>query len=93
MTGVDTIKTQQQLDVYAEETLNLPPKDPDDYKKFRYWVMARWWNGHGYDMIARGLKYKPQITKLVDFLLKSIYPYQISITDKKQQPEIEMEEE
>lgn len=47
----------------------------------RYVVMMRHWNGHGYDEYGRDVKTKKNAADLVLWCLKTLSPYQISITD------------
>lgn len=60
----------------------------------RFGVQARWpvsWKRSGedhytieYDVTAKEVKTKKQVLGLVGFMLRSIVPYQISITDTRQ---------
>jgi len=47
----------------------------------RYKVMARWWNGHDWDMTEKEVDTKDKVIGAVKLLLKETTPYQISITD------------
>jgi len=55
-------------------------------KKIRYILMARWWNGHDWDMVRKELDTKKQLLGAVKLLIDEVRPYQISITDLKQKP-------
>lgn len=47
----------------------------------RYTIMARWWNGHDWDMTKKEVDTKDKVIGAVKLLLKETDPYQISITD------------
>ena len=50
----------------------------------RYIFMARWWNGEGWDMTRKEFNTKNKVIGAVKLLLTNCPPYQISITDTKQ---------
>lgn len=52
----------------------------------RYILMARWWNGYGWDTVRKELDTKKQLLGAVKLLIDEVRPYQISITDLKQKP-------
>ena len=47
----------------------------------RYILMARWWNGHDWDMTKKDIDTKDKVIGAVKLLLNETSPYQISITD------------
>ena len=47
----------------------------------RYVVMMRFWNGHGFEDRGKDVKTKKNVADLVHWCLKTLTPYQISITD------------
>lgn len=55
-------------------------------KNKRYIVMARWWNGHGFDVIREELDKKKEVIGKVSLLVREVRPYQISITDRHNSP-------
>lgn len=55
----------------------------------RYIVMARWWNGHGWDVTRKEVDTKKQLLGAVKLLIDEVRPYQISITDLEQKPPID----
>ncbi|MCK5292879.1 MAG: hypothetical protein KAR39_12790 [Thermoplasmata archaeon] len=65
----------------------------------RFGVQARWpvsWKRDGedhyiieYDVTGKEVKTKGQVVGLVQFMLKEIVPYQISVTDTKQMVDFE----
>ena len=50
----------------------------------RYIIMARWWNGHGWDMTRKEVKNKEAAIGAIKLLIKEVRPYQISFTDTEQ---------
>ena len=54
----------------------------------RYKVMARWHTDPNdpdkMDIVSKDADTRKQVNALVNFLLKEVRPYQISITDKKE---------
>ena len=47
----------------------------------RYMVMARWWNGHDWDITKKEIDTKNKVVGAVKLQLNETSPYQISITD------------
>jgi len=54
----------------------------------RYVVMARWWNGHSFDVTRKDCKTKNEAIGAISLLIREITPYQISYTDLKERDEI-----
>jgi len=50
----------------------------------RYQIMARWWNGKDYDITKKEVDTKNKVIGAVKLLIINAPPYQISITDTKQ---------
>ena len=50
----------------------------------RYIIMARWWNGNNWDITIRKVNTKEKVLGAIKLLLVNCPPYQISITDTKQ---------
>jgi len=53
----------------------------------KYILMARWWNGHDWDVTRKEADTKKQLLGAVKLLVDEVRPYQISITDLEQKPE------
>jgi len=49
----------------------------------RFVIMMRFWNGHGYDVTGKDVKFTKDVSSTVLWILKTLRPYQISITDTK----------
>ena len=54
--------------------------------KDRYVIMARWWNGHGFDVTKKTVATKKEALGAVKLLIEQVRPWQISITDLKNAP-------
>lgn len=54
----------------------------------RYAIMARWWNGHGFDVVRKEAETKKQLLGALKLLIDEVRPYQIAITDSVQKPEL-----
>ena len=55
----------------------------------RYIIVARWWNGHDFDIVRKEVDTKRQLLGALKILIDETCPYQISITDTAQRPELE----
>lgn len=51
----------------------------------RYILMARWWNSKKWDIIRKDIDTKKQLLGAVKLLIDETNPYQISITDLKEE--------
>lgn len=58
-----------------------------------YAIMARWWNGHGFDVVGKEADTKKQLLGALKLLIDEVRPYQIAITDSTQKPEQKEETE
>ena len=50
--------------------------------------MARWWNGHDFDVVYKDADTKKQLLGALKLLIDEVRPYQIAITDSTQKPKL-----
>ena len=102
------INKQEAIDLLSRVALRLeqrgigPAADTEklralahqlEQKGRRYAIMARWWNGHGFDEVCKEADTKKQLLGALKLLIDEVRPYQISITDSTQKPKLEEDPE
>ena len=55
----------------------------------RYIIVARWWSGYDFDIVRHEVDTKRQLLGALKILIDETRPYQISITDTTQKPNLE----